>query len=622
MRDLRPRKPEAALVYLTGRDEPGVVGRVLGRVALWGLVVEGEHGWRAELAYPAALESDAAVRVRCPAAVVGRTWVALALLGLAIAVSGPGASAGGERAGKLTPPTVMHIDGGSVSLPASLDVSHAGDGLAADPGGNIYVGYERSDFSEHVAVLDSKGHFVRDWEVEHGVNFHLPKVAFGGPDGLVYVAPSADPETIKIYEPDGTFVRQFLAGAIETGSGDIEVDSSGNVYVSSADVTGRPDRFVVRFDPAGNVTKTWIPQPGGRGNVGGSIAVAPDGSIYEVGLPTVNGDSMLTHLAADGPVISSKDLDKALGSGEYHDVDYANGRLYLSGNYSTAAGASHHHALAVLAADGTVQDQLLGEGNRVAISDDHVWVTDLNTSPGSRRPAANGFSIGGFGEVPIENTSNVNKFAAYNEDCNKGGGAGSGGAEYGNLPVFIASSPSPDCVVQFYNERSPCTRPQTHGVPTSAYLGGRQAAASKWGDGAYIQFKGTEIQTGPVVLRWSCRDATGQEVETHYEWKGDTTGSVIRAARSSTARTGRPLVAATVRIEFSESAAGPLGPPPALTTLPQNDREVTGTDGRFRWDVADGYWRLQASAVGYHAATSRVYTTSRPRWRKFVEPPA
>src|SRR3982750_1566635 len=89
--------------------------------------------------------------VRCAAAVVGRTWLALALLGLAIAVSGPGASASGDHAAKLTPPTVMHIDRASVSLPASLDVSHAGDGLAADPGGNIYVGYERSDFSEHVA---------------------------------------------------------------------------------------------------------------------------------------------------------------------------------------------------------------------------------------------------------------------------------------------------------------------------------------------------------------------------------------------------------------------------------------------------------------------------------------
>ena len=38
--------------YLVGRDDPGVVHRVLGRVALWGAVVEAERGWRGELAYP------------------------------------------------------------------------------------------------------------------------------------------------------------------------------------------------------------------------------------------------------------------------------------------------------------------------------------------------------------------------------------------------------------------------------------------------------------------------------------------------------------------------------------------------------------------------------------------
>jgi hypothetical protein len=35
--------------YLVGRDDRP---RVLGRVSLWGLVVEGEKGWRAERGYP------------------------------------------------------------------------------------------------------------------------------------------------------------------------------------------------------------------------------------------------------------------------------------------------------------------------------------------------------------------------------------------------------------------------------------------------------------------------------------------------------------------------------------------------------------------------------------------
>ena len=46
------REPAPALPYLRGRDEPETVARVLGRVALWGTVVEHEHGWRASHARP------------------------------------------------------------------------------------------------------------------------------------------------------------------------------------------------------------------------------------------------------------------------------------------------------------------------------------------------------------------------------------------------------------------------------------------------------------------------------------------------------------------------------------------------------------------------------------------
>ena len=46
------REPAAVLSYLRGRDELSTVARVLGRVQLWGRVVEHEDGWRAERAYP------------------------------------------------------------------------------------------------------------------------------------------------------------------------------------------------------------------------------------------------------------------------------------------------------------------------------------------------------------------------------------------------------------------------------------------------------------------------------------------------------------------------------------------------------------------------------------------
>jgi hypothetical protein len=46
------RDPVDALSYARGRDEPGTVCRILGEVALWGHVLETEHGWRASHAYP------------------------------------------------------------------------------------------------------------------------------------------------------------------------------------------------------------------------------------------------------------------------------------------------------------------------------------------------------------------------------------------------------------------------------------------------------------------------------------------------------------------------------------------------------------------------------------------
>jgi hypothetical protein len=46
------REPATVWSYLRGRDEPGTVARVLGRVLLWGRVVEHEGGWRASHALP------------------------------------------------------------------------------------------------------------------------------------------------------------------------------------------------------------------------------------------------------------------------------------------------------------------------------------------------------------------------------------------------------------------------------------------------------------------------------------------------------------------------------------------------------------------------------------------
>jgi hypothetical protein len=48
------REPEHAALYILGEEEPATEAglRVLGRVRLWGTVVESERGWRASRAYP------------------------------------------------------------------------------------------------------------------------------------------------------------------------------------------------------------------------------------------------------------------------------------------------------------------------------------------------------------------------------------------------------------------------------------------------------------------------------------------------------------------------------------------------------------------------------------------
>jgi hypothetical protein len=49
------RSVSAAAPYVLGRNDAGIVHRVIGLVALWGRVFEGLRGWRAAYAYPAQL---------------------------------------------------------------------------------------------------------------------------------------------------------------------------------------------------------------------------------------------------------------------------------------------------------------------------------------------------------------------------------------------------------------------------------------------------------------------------------------------------------------------------------------------------------------------------------------
>jgi hypothetical protein len=92
------RSPAAALPYRVGRDDPGVVGRVLGLASLGGDVVEHRHGWRASHGYPLVLWAPPLLAERL--AGYGVDVRKLAAWASASSTRRIGASAGSRRSGR------------------------------------------------------------------------------------------------------------------------------------------------------------------------------------------------------------------------------------------------------------------------------------------------------------------------------------------------------------------------------------------------------------------------------------------------------------------------------------------------------------------------------------------
>jgi len=213
-------------------------------------------------------------------------------------------------------------------------------------------------------VYDSSGTFLRHWLIDkRSLVLRLDDVRLAiGPEGNVYVAPqraSSPDELIKVFTPEGGVVRMFGAGSHINSVSDIEVDSGGNVFVTSRARPGEgvPDDVVVRFNAAGELTARFAPFPGDRGQVGNdlaALALAPDGSIW---VGTDKRKTPIVRLDAAGRVLAGPDFAIALPgvNGDVDDVDLAGGRLYVSGYLGEQKAPI---ALAVLSPEGRVQDTI------------------------------------------------------------------------------------------------------------------------------------------------------------------------------------------------------------------------------------------------------------------------
>lgn len=160
--------------------------------------------------------------------------------------------------------------------------------LAQGPDGLIYV----ADSANHrIAVYDAEGALVRTFGVyglagQEGVDPGVLNEPWGvdiGPDGSVYVADTWN-HRVAVFDAEGNFLRGWgtEAAAIESGLAfwgprDIAIDAENRVYVAD---TG--NKRIMVFDAEGQ----FLRQIGGAGVMEGQLeepvglAIGPDGNLY------------------------------------------------------------------------------------------------------------------------------------------------------------------------------------------------------------------------------------------------------------------------------------------------------------------------------------------------------
>lgn len=542
----------------------------------------------------------------------------LVLLALAIVVAGVAAAAALSASRSATSPAastqlqptlVKYLPTGApLVLPqpiAARGFHKFGTGLAADAAGNVYVGVDTFSSIEAVVVFDAEGRYVRDWPTT--VGHFAPKLAVG-PDGLVYVANDMTGR-VSVHRPDGQLVRQLGGGLPHARIMDVEVDAAGNVYLSRQNAPEGDE--IVRYDAAGTLTGRFVPFPRTTfGSPSGmhlrGLAVAPDGSIYVTTTSNApKGRRYLIRLDASGKELKTLDIEFVVGPGRYEDVELANGRLYLAGKISHNYRISDHRidALVVLSPEGEIVDQVIGRGEAVAVAGEAVYVPGLQTRTRARTLATADFSIGKLEGVHVYSAKRGESFPQANF-CKNGAVA----LSRPPTAVFLGAPQCHGANLEWMNFGDPCPSGAI-ATPLQGYLGGQPVGEIRQSPeigATLIHIPTNQVTSGQFVLEWSCVNRQTNELTPAYEWKGrinviDPSGNILDR------KTGRPVEAATVRLEFSLRQTGPFGTPGLSGFVPQVNPQVTGRSGFFGWDVAEGFWRLRVTAFGYRPFTSPVY---------------
>ena len=554
----------------------------------------------------------------------------LALLTALVIVSAAGSSTARSAAASRT--VVAHLPAGNTELPPALAGGTTG-GIALDADGNVYVGATLSGHS-YVVVYDSSRNFVRMWPVDNRQAARGALYLAVGPDGLVYTAPQPSVDSdgfVRVFSADGTLVRTLGVGSHMANVSDIEVDSSGNVYVASGanKAQGIQDDVVMRLNPAGQVTGEWAPDPGGPTNALRGIAVEPDGSVWVTAdLPK----QPLTHFDANGKQLPVPPILLAIPEAhpdQFADVDFADGNLYFTGDFGPGhglypGGPNIVDGMAEVTTAGSLVDVAAGSGHGIAVApNDDVYVTglDAGTEATSVRSLAadnsDGFGLDRFTreQVPPPGTAHGSAF------CDNGAVVSAAPTATGPQLTLTGNGASSDCGISFQDDEPPSgCKGGSIPVPTHAWQGDRQLPDSDVhglpnrsrvpGEASYVQIPGDQVTSGSVSLEYDCETLensttptpTGQSMLVH---KGDI--QLIDPSGAVVDPSGKPLANALVTIQVSPTRAGRFLTPALSSLSPQTLKEATGSDGRFGWDVAPGYWRMVVTAFGYRRYVSRAY---------------
>lgn len=480
-------------------------------------------------------------------------------------------------------------------------------GLAADAAGNLYLGVRSFDTSTtQVVIFDRNGRYLRDWRGPAGSG-KMP-IAIG-PDGLVYVAHNGT-ALVSVHTPEGSLVRTLgapVSGIVE----DLEVDATGQVWVSASNVKGGDT--ILRFSPSGAQDAAIVPFPtptfgSPSGNYLRGLAADADGTVWVATTSNAPaGRRGLLHLDAAGALLGTLDLDMR-GGAAAEDVELANGRLYVAGTNRLGA------ALVVLSPEGRRLDTIgrVGDGYAVAVAGEDVYLYSSGGPATAQSRGAGSDQLGSGATYRFQ--GRPVRIPRPGDSAGFTGGQSCRSSAQNDLlvPLVTVQHSGAGCAVAFNNTRNPCPAGKVP-IRGESYVGGSRAddarvyifpgTAGLW---AQILLPEGSYSSGSVVAEFQCADPSGGGDETVLEYKGeivliDPSGSVLDA------RTGRSVEAATVRLQTALARRGPFRTPGISGFSPQVNPQLTGRDGSFGWVVAPGFWRLRISAFGYLPLISPVY---------------